>query len=60
MRQHLPPNSDGSSPHAAAMRWASLRDVALVHAETPSSSVKRGVELFRPGVRSVTGTCSTR
>eukprot|EP00965_Chrysotila_dentata_P166546 5498756-Pleurochrysis_carterae.AAC.1 len=28
IRQHLPPNSSGSRPHADAMRRASLREVA--------------------------------
>eukprot|EP00965_Chrysotila_dentata_P092801 3064395-Pleurochrysis_carterae.AAC.1 len=60
MRQHLPPNSAGSRPHAAAMRCASRRDVVLVHAATPSSSVKKGVVLLPPGDRSAAGTCSIR
>eukprot|EP00965_Chrysotila_dentata_P139088 4599635-Pleurochrysis_carterae.AAC.1 len=38
------------------MRRASLREVAVVHTVAPSSSVKNGVVLPRPAVRSSTGT----
>eukprot|EP00965_Chrysotila_dentata_P065850 2181497-Pleurochrysis_carterae.AAC.1 len=60
MRQHLPPNSSGSNPHAVAMRFARRREVAVVHADTPSSSVKNGVALVPPGSRSAAGTRSAR
>eukprot|EP00965_Chrysotila_dentata_P118891 3931477-Pleurochrysis_carterae.AAC.1 len=40
--QHFPPNSAGSSPHAAAIRFATARDVADDHALRPSASVKNG------------------
>eukprot|EP00965_Chrysotila_dentata_P263107 6214763-Pleurochrysis_carterae.AAC.7 len=60
IRQHLPPNSSGSRPHAPAMRRASLREVAVIHAAAPSSSVKKGVVLPCPAVRSATGTLRSR
>eukprot|EP00965_Chrysotila_dentata_P009460 308183-Pleurochrysis_carterae.AAC.1 len=56
MRQHFPPNKLGSSPHAAAMRRATLCDVAVDHASSLTSSVKKGVLLGRPCVRSDSGT----
>eukprot|EP00965_Chrysotila_dentata_P257421 6212884-Pleurochrysis_carterae.AAC.1 len=58
MRQHLPPNSAGSMPHAAAMRLASLREVVLDHAEMPSSAVKKGIVLDPLGSFSAAGMSS--
>eukprot|EP00965_Chrysotila_dentata_P115291 3810986-Pleurochrysis_carterae.AAC.1 len=56
MRQNLPPNSSGYMPHAATIRFASLREVdVLVHVDIPSLPVKKGVELAPPGCRSAAG-----
>eukprot|EP00965_Chrysotila_dentata_P121613 4020297-Pleurochrysis_carterae.AAC.1 len=60
MRQHFPPNRLGSSPHAAAMRRATFLDVSVDHASSFSSSVKKGLVLGRPCVRSDSGTLATR
>eukprot|EP00965_Chrysotila_dentata_P093138 3076391-Pleurochrysis_carterae.AAC.1 len=60
MRQHLPPNACASSPHAAAILRATRCDVDVDHALPSSPSVKKGVRLGLPGVRSAAGTPASR
>eukprot|EP00965_Chrysotila_dentata_P077134 2546567-Pleurochrysis_carterae.AAC.1 len=59
IRQHFPPKSAGSSPHAAAIFFATRRDVADVHGDVPSSSVKNGTRLVPPGLRCAAGTSAS-
>eukprot|EP00965_Chrysotila_dentata_P134700 4455697-Pleurochrysis_carterae.AAC.1 len=58
--QHLPPNSAGSRPTAAAISLARALEFFVVQGITPSSAVKNGVSLRQPCVRSLTGTVCSR
>eukprot|EP00965_Chrysotila_dentata_P183793 6068712-Pleurochrysis_carterae.AAC.1 len=58
IRQHLPPKLAGSSPAAAAILFATLRDVAVDHGARPLSSVKKGVLL--PDLHCAAGTSASR
>eukprot|EP00965_Chrysotila_dentata_P101784 3360352-Pleurochrysis_carterae.AAC.1 len=60
MRQHLPPNSFGSRPTAAAISFASARECLVGHGVTPSFAVKNGVSLRRPKVHSLAATVCSR
>eukprot|EP00965_Chrysotila_dentata_P115367 3813001-Pleurochrysis_carterae.AAC.1 len=60
MRQHFPPKPAGFSPRAAAIFFATLRDVFDVHGDASSSSVKKGVCLPPANLRCAAGTSASR
>eukprot|EP00965_Chrysotila_dentata_P032086 1070140-Pleurochrysis_carterae.AAC.1 len=60
MRQHFPPKVSTSSPTSAAYFLASARESAVAHGRDPLSTVKKGVQLGCPCVRSATGTPCAR
>eukprot|EP00965_Chrysotila_dentata_P122242 4041266-Pleurochrysis_carterae.AAC.1 len=60
MRQHFPPKASTSSPTSAVYLLANARESAVANGRDPPSTVKKGVRLGCPCVRSDTGTPHAR